>query len=888
MIRKYFSLFILTIISLHSWATHNRAGEITYTHVSGFTYFVTITTYTKLSSITADRDSLEINWGDNTGDTLVRTFSQNLMAQDIKINKYTGTHTYPGFGTYILNMTDPNRVASILNINGGNSVNEAFYLEDTLKILDPAFYGYNSSPVLLNPPIDYACPCKTFVHNPNAYDADGDSLAFSFTIPKKAPGVFVTNYVDPNMIGGSCGTLFNINNATGEVTWSKPDMQGIYNIAILIREYRNGFEIGTMIRDMQIIVNDCLGNLPPQLASIHDTCVVAGTLLTLHVSATDPNTNQIVNIDANGGPFIVNQQQSTFSSSPGLGNATGTFNWQTDCDHVRTPFYQVIFHAYDNDPNIALSDLQNWLIRVVAPAPQNLTALPVGNSVVLNWQNPYTCSTATRFIGFSVWRRIGSNPFVPDTCQPGLAGQGYSMIANHLQTYNFIDDQVVRGIDYCYRVLAEFADSTGAGFYYNTDESLASNEACTELHKDVPVITNVDVLTTDQITGSIFIQWSKPNAVDLDTIQNTGPYTYHIFRGIGFSGNNFSLIQTITAPSFSALTDTFFTDNNLNTADNPYHYRISFFSGVDSIGETEVASSVYLNVSPSDNQLQLSWNEIVPWSNSSYEIYKEISPGNFSLINTVLAPTYTDINLANDSTYCYKIKSIGGYSAPGIINPIINHSEIKCATPIDTVGPCAPTLQVFNNCNTDNFTLGEFVNDLVWNNPNLSCANDVIKYYIYYSPDNNHQMILIDTNLISNQIEFIHTLNNSIAGCYAVAAVDSYYNVGPLSQTICVDNCPEYNLPNVFTPNGDEHNDLFHPILPYKFIDHVEFKVYTTWGDLVFETNDPYIGWNGKKMNVGFDLPDGTYYYVCNVFENRVEGIVQTSNPLSGFIHLIR
>ena len=55
-----------------SFATHNRAGEITYTHVSGLTYEVLITTYTKESS-PADRPVLYLFWGDsNELDSLER------------------------------------------------------------------------------------------------------------------------------------------------------------------------------------------------------------------------------------------------------------------------------------------------------------------------------------------------------------------------------------------------------------------------------------------------------------------------------------------------------------------------------------------------------------------------------------------------------------------------------------------------------------------------------------------------------------------------------------------------------------------------------------------------------------------------------------------------
>ena len=54
-------LFLIAFFSVKSMATHNRSGEITYTHIAGFTYEFTITTYTKSSSIDADRPILGLN-----------------------------------------------------------------------------------------------------------------------------------------------------------------------------------------------------------------------------------------------------------------------------------------------------------------------------------------------------------------------------------------------------------------------------------------------------------------------------------------------------------------------------------------------------------------------------------------------------------------------------------------------------------------------------------------------------------------------------------------------------------------------------------------------------------------------------------------------------------
>ena len=79
-------------------------------------------------------------------------------------------------------------------------------------------------------------------------------------------------------------------------------MQGEYNIAILIEEYRHGVKIGSVIRDMQIIIMAC-NNHVPEIISLDDTCINAGDTLVFKVSARDPDANQVVTLTAIGSVF---------------------------------------------------------------------------------------------------------------------------------------------------------------------------------------------------------------------------------------------------------------------------------------------------------------------------------------------------------------------------------------------------------------------------------------------------------------------------------------------------------------------------------------------------------------------------------------------------------
>ncbi|HRS39068.1 MAG TPA: gliding motility-associated C-terminal domain-containing protein, partial [Bacteroidia bacterium] len=58
------------------------------------------------------------------------------------------------------------------------------------------------------------------------------------------------------------------------------------------------------------------------------------------------------------------------------------------------------------------------------------------------------------------------------------------------------------------------------------------------------------------------------------------------------------------------------------------------------------------------------------------------------------------------------------------------------------------------------------------------------------------------------------------------------------------------------------------------------------WGQLVFETTDKDINWDGTHKDNGSDCPDGVYYYTCKVNFFRISG--EESVELKGYVHLIR
>ncbi len=921
---RYTLTVVLTLLFLPLLqATHNRAGEISVEQVgdctTSLTVKATIVTYTKASSRPADRDTLTICWGDGVCERVARMNGPGsppqgeLLENDTKKNIYCGFHTYNARGTYTISMTDPNRNGGVINVNPPNSDQVRFHIQTTYTIPNPQFQGCNDTPVLLQPPIDIGCVGRVFTHNPNAYDADGDSLSYHFVIPLQDVNLEVPNYDWPFAINPGPNNNLTIDEVTGDIVWDAPQQAGEYNLAMIIVEYRQGIPIDTIVRDMQILIQQCDNQPPIVEVPYEEICVQAGDLVEFDVVGTAPidETDQQVRLTALGGPFEVPISPATFtpeSEEFEEDPVTKTFRWQTTCDHISGQYYSVVFKALDNffGDSIGLATLKTVRIKVVGPPPEDVQAAPSSNKITVSWANPYFCEETEDeyFRGFTVWRRLGSNNFPIDTCTPGLAGRGYIKLTtiairniNADDRYFYDDNDVERGKTYCYRILAEFAKTTPDGNNaYNRVESLPSDEVCVQLNRDVPLITKADVLTTSNATGQVDVCWSKPKAEDLDTMVNQGPYIYEVLRATGQTDNDadFQAIGiSFNSPTFAEANDTCFTDVNLNTVDNAYSYRINFYVNNEStpLGTTNTASTIYLSAAPTDNANVLSWTEIAPWNNEFYTIYRQNDLGTFDSIGVTNTNTYTDNGLINGTSYCYKIRSTGSYGIVDIINPIINFSQELCSVPIDNVAPCPPTLTVDNVCESGvNCSEVEVLaNTLNWVNPMDLCAetDDVVGYNIYYTPIQDQEFSLIASFDDSGVLSFEHEPELfGIAGCYYVTAIDTFLNESIPSDTICVDNCPFYELPNTFTPNGDGQNDLFVPF-PYCFVESVDFQVFNRWGELVFQTENPDLNWDGTNIK-GEQLSEGVYYYTCRTFEQRVDGIAPSPEVLSGYIELIR
>ena len=723
-------LGLLFCFAFTARATHQRAAEITYIWLGGNAYEFTLTTYNVPNAAWDQRDSLYVKWGDGAEENIPRIDWQNL-GDDCVVNHYKAIHNYSTSGTYTISMEDANRNYGVVNVP--NSVMVPMHIETEL-VINP-FLGYNNSVQLLNAPVDKGCVGKLYLHNPSAYDPDGDSLSYRLVTCKGQDGMEIGGYTFPQ-----ASQSFEIDPVTGELRWENPVLQGEYNVAIMVEEWRHGVKIGSVVRDMQILISHCDNDLP-QIQCNEQYCLVAGEQLDFIISASDPNGDNVT-LTASGAPFevavspAVLNPESAFGMQPQM-----EFLWNTTFAHIRNTPYQVVIHAKDDGSPISLTNIKTVTINVMAPKVQNLTAEVVGHDARLSWTT-YPCANATALL---VYRKAGCNGYVPDECETGIR-EGYQLIAtlNDISANSFTDQNLSQGVEYEYRIVAQFPDGS---------KSIVSDAACVELKNDSPLMTHVSNDSIDLVSGQVVTCWVKPKEIDG---QYVAPFSYGLTR-----------ILDGTSSIVYEGSDTIFLDANVDLAQaTSLIYKVQMRDANQQLmGESAVASAVMLSANGIFSEARLSWTEAVPWLVDSTQVFKEVN-SHFVRIASVTGMEYVDAEVEADVTYRYYVRTFGHYTLEGIMRPLVNYSAIK-------------TVRIGHEDPTEEFS---------------------------------------------------------------------------------------YTLPNVFTPNGDGFNDVFEPIVTgIDLIVSAKTVVFNRWGNILHDTDDPLIQWDGKSKLTKMDCPPGTYFYITDI-----------------------
>lgn len=144
---------------------------------------------------------------------------------------------------------------------------------------------------------------------------------------------------------------------------------------------------------------------------------------------------------------------------------------------------------------------------------------------------------------------------------------------------------------------------------------------------------------------------------------------------------------------------------------------------------------------------------------------------------------------------------------------------------------------------------------------NDNSSKDVKERYWEFSDGSNSMEInpikkFSDTN--SRSIQLIVTNN---FGCKDTG----YATTGTLFMSL------KASIPDAFSPDGNGINDYFAPLVT-PFVKAYSMEIYNRWGELVFKTNDPKVGWDGSYQNT----PCEQGVYICRIYIVPMRGGIQS------------
>lgn len=234
-----------------------------------------------------------------------------------------------------------------------------------------------------------------------------------------------------------------------------------------------------------------------------------------------------------------------------------------------------------------------------------------------------------------------------------------------------------------------------------------------------------------------------------------------------------------------------------------------------------------------NNQVEINITDNSPWTLQRKEyLYYKFENNTPDKINLgTLNKQYIDIN-ANASTksYCYKVAFIdecGSTSAP---------SPALCTVFLDQIS--GGNLEWTNNSPFGNTGIGQFEIqsfDEQTNIPAVEATKNVTD--IVYTP-----------NLDNFEVEAKYRIKAISAN-----GEESFSNIYTIPIAV------RLFLPDAFTPNGDSINDNLTINGSTRRITDFEIQIYNRWGNSVFTSTDPAIGWDGTFQNT--NAPSDTYSF---------------------------
>ena len=221
-------------------------------------------------------------------------------------------------------------------------------------------------------------------------------------------------------------------------------------------------------------------------------------------------------------------------------------------------------------------------------------------------------------------------------------------------------------------------------------------------------------------------------------------------------------------------------------------------------------------------------------------------------------------------------------------------NSVNCVWDIEGVGivnGCGPITVVYDNPGVFDASL-----TITDNNGCVNTLSEDDYITVYPQVDAAFDVDAIEHSILNPIFHFTNTSENATAYQWSFGDGESStvtnpthtyaYEEGVYTVTLVADNqygCPDtarvtisvkpeliFYVPNTFTPDGDEYNNLFFPVFsagfdPYNYT----LLIFNRWGEIIFESHNTEQGWDGTYHNEM--CKEGVYTWKIVIKEKSID-----------------